>query len=141
MCIRDRSCAAPVMMLSVADARGIRHASLAVDGKPLELRSGTLHANYGRGIHALLPEGTDPAAAVTASIALELMGTQRLSIVPLGSSNDVQLNSNWAHPSFDGRFLPSEREVGANGFSARWRVSALASTAQQDLLQKNQKNT
>lgn len=129
------ACAAPVMMLSVSDARGIRQASLSVDGNPLELRSGTLHAGYVRGIHALLAKDTDPAAPVTAQIGLELLGTQRLAIVPLGSANEVRLTSNWAHPSFDGRFLPSDREVNTQGFSALWRVSSLASTAQQDLVQ------
>lgn len=45
------------------------------------------------------------------------------------------MDSGWPHPSFSGRFLPSEREVRADGFTARWRLSSLASTAQQDIAQ------
>lgn len=61
------------------------------------------------------------------------MGTERLAIVPLGGNTEVQMRSSWPHPSFAGRFLPSEREVKADGFNARWRLSALATTAQQDI--------
>ena len=38
-----------------------------------------------------------------------------------------------APPSFAGRFLPSEREVKKTGFSAQWRLSSLATTAQADI--------
>ena len=53
--------------------------------------------------------------------------------MPLGSNTEVQLESGWPHPSFTGRFLPSEREVRKNGFTAQWRLSSLATTAQQDI--------
>jgi inner membrane protein len=39
------------------------------------------------------------------------------------------MRSDWPHPSFGGRFLPASREVAADGFSARWSVSSLASPA------------
>ena len=43
------------------------------------------------------------------------------------------MTSSWPHPSFAGRFLPSEREVKKTGFSAQWRLSSLATTAQADI--------
>ena len=70
-----------------------------------------------------------------ADFQLELVGTESLSIVPMGSDTQVQLTSNWPHPSFGGQFLPVERKVTNKGFEASWRVSALASTAQQDVTQ------
>ncbi len=73
------------------------------------------------------------AEGFSATLDLELVGTERLSIVPLGSNTEVQLESGWPHPSFTGRFLPSEREVRKNGFTAQWRLSSLATTAQQDI--------
>ena len=57
---------------------------------------------------------------------LQLTGTERLAIAPTGEANTITLHSNWQHPSFGGRFLPREREVGADGFNARWEVSHLA---------------
>ena len=75
----------------------------------------------------------DQTNGLSATLELELVGTERLAIVPLGGNTEVQMGSSWPHPSFAGRFLPSEREVKPDGFNARWRLSALATTAQQDI--------
>ena len=127
-------CGAPILMLAVQDARGIRAAQVDVDGSAQVLRPGTFHPVYARGLHAALPEGLRHREGVlTAALDLELVGTERLAIVPLGGTTEGQMQSTWPHPSFAGRFLPSEREVGDGGFTARWRLSSLATTAQQDI--------
>lgn len=129
-------CGAPILMLGVGDARGIRTAQLTLGGQTLALKPGTFHPQYSRGLHATLPESVLGAPdGLAATLALELVGTERLSIVPLGSNTEVQLSSGWPHPSFTGRFLPSEREVRDDGFTAQWRLSSLATTAQQDIVQ------
>ncbi|PVY57956.1 MULTISPECIES: cell envelope integrity protein CreD [unclassified Simplicispira] len=127
-------CGAPILMLGVGDARGIRTAQLTLGGQTLALKPGTFHPQYSRGLHATLPESVIGATeGLAATLALELVGTERLSIVPLGSNTEVQLESGWPHPSFTGRFLPSERAVRDDGFTAQWRLSSLATTAQQDV--------
>ena len=129
-------CGAPILMLGVGDARGIRTAQLTLGGQTLALKPGTFHPQYSRGLHATLPESVLGAPdGLAATLDLELVGTERLSIVPLGSNTEVQLSSGWPHPSFTGRFLPSEREVRDDGFTAQWRLSSLATTAQQDIVQ------
>ena len=129
-------CGAPILMLGVGDARGIRTAQLTLGGQTLALKPGTFHPQYSRGLHATLPESVLSATdGLAATLDLELVGTERLSIVPLGSNTEVQLSSGWPHPSFTGRFLPSEREVRDDGFTAQWRLSSLATTAQQDIAQ------
>lgn len=60
------------------------------------------------------------------SFPLQLTGTTRLSIAPTGETNTIRLKSAWPHPNFGGRFLPRERSVGADGFTARWEISHLA---------------
>lgn len=127
-------CGAPILMLAVEDARGIRAAQLDVEGNAQSLKPGTFHPVYARGLHAALPEALrHREGTVAATLELELMGTERLAIVPLGGTTDVQMQSSWPHPSFAGRFLPAEREVTDSGFTARWRLSSLATTAQQDI--------
>ncbi|RYF64171.1 MAG: cell envelope integrity protein CreD, partial [Comamonadaceae bacterium] len=127
-------CGAPIVMMAVGDARGIRTAQLTMDNQTLALKPGTFHPTYSRGLHAALPESVrGKADGLTATLDLELVGTERLSIVPLGGSTEVQMTSSWPHPSFAGRFLPSEREVKKTGFSAQWRLSSLATTAQADI--------
>ena len=130
------NCGAPILMLAVSDARGIRQASLQANGQDMALKPGTFFGSYPKGVHAALPASmVDPAVPLSVELQVELVGTERLSMVPLGGATEVRLSSNWPHPSFDGRFLPSEREITERGFNATWRVSSLASTAQQDVAQ------
>lgn len=53
---------------------------------------------------------------------LKLQGSQNMSFIPLGSTTNVKLKSNWDTPSFDGSFLPDNREVTETGFTADWKV-------------------
>lgn len=129
-------CGAPIVMMAVGDARGIRTARLTLGGQALALKPGTFHPTYSRGLHAGLPESVrGKTDGLAATLELELVGTERLAIVPLGGNTEVQMTSSWPHPSFGGRFLPSEREVRSDGFSAQWRLSSLATTAQADIAQ------
>lgn len=125
-------CGTPILMMAVGDARGIRTAQLTLGEQTLPLRPGTFHPTYSRGLHAALPEAVrDQTNGLSATLELELVGTERLAMVPLGGNTEVQMGSSWPHPSFAGRFLPSEREVKADGFNARWRLSALQPGGQQ----------
>ena len=56
------------------------------------------------------------------SLDLSINGSTSLSMVPLGKSTLVELNSSWPSPSFDGTFLPDERTIDQEGFHASWEV-------------------
>ena len=53
---------------------------------------------------------------------MKLKGSQSLMLMPLGRTTDVTIRSDWPNPSFDGAFLPDQREVNADGFTAHWKV-------------------
>lgn len=53
---------------------------------------------------------------------LTLAGTEAFDFLPLATSTEVRLRSNWPHPGFARGLLPAEREVRADGFSATWRA-------------------
>jgi len=128
-------CEAPVMFVAVGDARGIRVATISVGGTALPVLPGTGHASHPRGFHAVIPAAIQSAGGVLqAEVALDLVGTADLAFAPVADTTTVALVSDWPHPSFAGRFLPNEREVTATGFSARWQLSALATSAPQELL-------
>lgn len=127
------NCGQPLLMLAVSDARGIRHAAAVVAGQSLTPKPGTLLGSHPRGVHVPLALNTPLGEPFQADITLELVGTEQLAIVPMGGDTQVSLTSNWPHPSFGGQFLPAEKKVTDQGFEAHWRVSALASTAQQML--------
>lgn len=56
------------------------------------------------------------------SISLKMNGSQGLYVVPIGKTTTAQVASDWASPSFDGNFLPENREITQQGFTADWKV-------------------
>lgn len=66
-------------------------------------------------------------------VILRIKGSQHLSIVPVARSNDISVSSDWEHPKFVGRYLPNNREIGEEGFQARWQVTDLATNLGIDL--------
>lgn len=130
-------CEPPQVFVAVGDARGIRLATVTANQLPLAILPGTGHGKLGRGFHAQLPAewvDSNSAAPLKLSVGLDLVGTGTLAFAPLGEITQLELRSDWPHPSFGGRFLPSKREVTAKGFNANWQLSALATTAPQELL-------
>jgi inner membrane protein len=125
----------PSVVLGVADVRGfVGTPNLKVDGRPLALESGTgAMADRMSGMHAILPKSETALPSSRSEMELTLAGTQSLGIAPLGDSNHIALHSAWPHPLFGGRFLPNDRKIGADGFSASWEISSLASAAQSQL--------
>lgn len=135
----QQSCADPVIWLGVADPRGIRRATVTLGGAELPVRAGTPAPNVPRGFQANWPvgaagRGVDGLASVAAIVSLDLVGTEELSFVPIGEQSSFKLTSDWPHPSFNGRFLPTTRTVNEQGFQAEWQLSALASRSGAELL-------
>jgi inner membrane protein len=133
----------PILALGLADVRGLQGTpQLTLAGAPARLLPRVPgvaeHSVLAQGVHAPLP-----AAALQAwqqrqplafELKLELVGQERLAIVPLADDTTAQLRSDWPHPSFGGEFLAVQREVRDNGFEARWSVSSLVSSARSQLL-------
>lgn len=56
------------------------------------------------------------------SFKLKLKGSNKLYFAPLGKETNINLKSTWANPSFKGAFIPDERNVTPEGFTAHWKV-------------------
>lgn len=133
---------APFALLSVTDLRGLDGSpTLTLGEQPLRFAQGVPEfadgAGPAQGIHAPLT-GSALAAwqkgeALPFKLKLALVGQQTLSMVPAAAETSAHITSPWAHPSFGGRFLASERSVTPEGFDARWRVSALVSSAREQM--------
>ncbi len=74
--------------------------------------------------------GPYPARAAGAALPfnykMSLVGTSSIQISPVGDQNDIQIRSNWRHPSFTAAWSPDERKISSDGFNASWRISSLA---------------
>ena len=97
-------------------------AQLAIGGRKLDLEPGTPFENQG-GIQAKLG---DPRGIAEVSLTMGLNGAGKMTFAPVGRQTQVTLTSDWPHPSFDGTFLPKNREVSAEGFKATWEIPHLA---------------
>jgi inner membrane protein len=132
----ERTCGDPVLWVGVADPRGIRTATVTMDGATLTARQGTPSASVPRGFQASWSAGgaLEARAPVSALVELDLAGTEDVSFTPLGEMSSVKLSSDWPHPSFNGRFLPAQRTITDQGFEAEWQLSALATRSGLELL-------
>ncbi len=109
----------------VEDVRGIRAAQMQWADQTLDLSATTGLGAHSGGVRSEL--GARAAQAGGAfNFSLQLRGTGRFSMVPLGEQSTLELQSSWPHPSFDGRFLPDTHDVTAAGFTASWSISGLA---------------
>lgn len=76
------------------------------------------------GIHARL-KGQMTGNTFNFNIPLKLSGSERIQVAPLGQLSKITMAGNWLNPSFQGRWLPTERDVNTKGFSATWEIPAL----------------
>lgn len=56
---------------------------------------------------------------------VSINGSTSLSFLPFGKETNVQINSTWESPSFEGSFLPDNRNINDSGFTATWKVLQL----------------
>ena len=116
------------MTFGVSDARGMRRPPVVVwNGRPAEVRpgSGQSWIQQGFSIEVDSVFGPNPKR-IPFDIDLELVGTNQLTMIPVGASTRAVMESDWPHPSFTGGFLPDTRNVGPKKFHAEWQLSRFA---------------
>ena len=117
------------LVLSISDPRGIKdtgnvdtgkvRARFAPGARGIATRSG-LHANLGS------VEELRKAGPVPFRFALDVTGTTRFDIAPVGDTSQITLASKWPHPSLVGAYLSDDRRILPEGFSASWRINQFA---------------
>lgn len=127
-------------VLALNDVTGLKEAAtLSLNGRdtlPFQPSSGVPGFNLS-GIHAKVgaapsvSSGDAPSQAFTFEANLHFTGSLSLNFAPAARETRVTLTSDWPHPNFSGAFLPVERTVTAEGFSAKWRVPHLARSVPQ----------
>ena len=116
------------LTIGISDLRGIEdQVILNWDNKNLNVEPGSrISELIYSGITVKLPNiETNINKSINFSFSLNLQGSQNLDFIPLGSTTNVKINSNWPYPSFNGNFLPDHRNVTETGFEADWKVLQL----------------
>ncbi|MET3115937.1 inner membrane protein [Undibacterium sp. GrIS 1.8] len=127
----------PYISLGLSDTRGLHNfPRLNWGGASYEFKQESKLRSLQTGLHAPLNvmELQTPET-IKFSLDLAIDGIERMSFVPIAKNNQISIASKWPHPQFGGRFLPSpkDRKIDQNGFSATWNISALSSSAQQQM--------
>ena len=111
-----------ILSMGIPDMRGINEkVSVSFNDTVAEFGPGIPTTNvFDEGISVRMPLGDEEVYDF--KIKLDLKGSQLLKFVPIGKETEVNLHSDWPHPSFDGAFLPDNYDVRKDGFNASWKV-------------------
>jgi len=125
----------PFLSVGISDIRGIENAlKLELSGQKLDFVPGSQVGWLGEGVHVTLPAlDTKQATELAFGFDLRLQGTGVLQILPVGKTSKVSLTADWPHPSFIGNYLPAQREITDQGFSANWQTSFFSTNLQEVL--------
>lgn len=115
------------LLFAISDFKGFAdNPSLQLGGQRAELTAEDLALGSDKALSCsvdlqqLLSGGT-----VDYRLTVPIKGSNHLYFLPVGRTTSVQLRSDCATPSFTGRYLPADREVTDQGFTAQWKVLAL----------------
>src|SRR6056297_34240 len=111
-----------VLCLEITDMRGINKSI------KIKLNDKKYNVNPGIPVKDLIHTGVHTPIEISEDTSwnydftLNLNGSESLNFTPVGKITKVNLKSDWTNPSFDGSFLPDDRNVDENGFTAEWKV-------------------
>ena len=114
------------LRFGLSDPRGLgANPRVNADGQPLRLQPGGASSG-GRGFFAWIDSAGLVSGPLTVDFAFDFRGNRSLSLAPQAGDTAWKVHSSWSSPSFGGAFLPTSRNVGANGFDATYRIGNLA---------------
>jgi inner membrane protein len=126
------------IIVGVSDARGaLADAILTTDGKTSTLVPAENTTNISIGgdqsehikltLFGTRVEGlAKPNAQFNVTSALRFSGAQRIAVLAYGKTTHLSVQGDGPSPGFDGGFLPVNRTVSSNGFTAEWSVPFIA---------------
>ncbi|MEL6536640.1 MAG: cell envelope integrity protein CreD, partial [Bacteroidota bacterium] len=80
---------------------------------------------YSSGFKVAAPLPVDHSESIPFQFQLDIRGSGELALIPMGKETTFQLTSPWPSPSFAGEYIPTERKITDEGFTAEWKVSYL----------------
>jgi len=115
--------------LGVADTQAINKVSkLTWGNRAVDFEPGTKITDLiASGFHAPIRLDNAVKNKLTLfSLKLNINGSEGFYFSPFGKTTNVEVSSDWPHPSFQGNVLPDSRDVSSTGFEAKWSIPHLA---------------
>jgi inner membrane protein len=110
------------VVAGITDPRGIKeNVVFSFNRNKVPARPGTMGSEvFKTGISA--PLAVNEGQKIDFNYRLYLNGSGLFSVLPMGMETQAVIRSEWAHPQFDGAFLPDHRRVSDSGFVADWKI-------------------
>lgn len=93
-----------------------------VNGKEHLFQTGIKkNPNLSSGLHCNIPLNPDKPA-LRFDMHLQFNASENLAFSPLAKTTNVTAKGEWPHVSFDGAFIPIEKNISDLGFEASWKI-------------------
>lgn len=112
--------------VGITDMKGIKEKiDIKINDSILAMRPGIpVHDLFGSGVSVPI-DLMQTKFPMSWSFTINLNGSSEIYFAPLAKETEVNLNSTWSNPAFDGAFLPDDKKIAETGFDAHWRVLEL----------------
>ena len=117
-----------LIAFGITDLRGINdQVSFSLNDTTIEMKPGVPVKNIMQSgisntfdIRKFQQEG-----GINFSAKVSVNGSENLQFFPIGETTEINLTSDWPHPSFNGSFLPDSHNITPQGFDANWKILQL----------------
>jgi inner membrane protein len=116
------------LSIGITDLRGIGNDSeIKINGVATDFKPGLYnHEVTDRGIHVPISfSDVSDKDKIHFSAKLILNGSSNIFFTPVGKVTETNIISSWPDPSFTGNFLPADKSISEDGFTATWSVNYL----------------
>ena len=114
------------LRFGISDPRGLgANPRVLADGTQLRLQPGG-GSSGGRGFFAWIDATPVAGKPLIVDFTYDFRGNEALSLAPQAGETRWTVKSSWPSPSFGGAFLPPDRTVSAQGFTARYSIGNLS---------------
>ena len=112
-----------IFSVGITDMRGIQeNIDITFNGKKYGVNPGLKTTDIASsGVSSIIPFSKS-GKTNSFSFRLNLNGSEQIKFIPVAEETNIEINSSWPSPSFNGAFLPTTSEVTINGFSATWKI-------------------
>ena len=115
------------LRFGVSDARGLSgNPVVRIGGRLLQLGPGGGTSLLSTGFYAPVDLNQINPARFSVDFRYLLRGNESFALAPRAGETRWTVTSPWSSPSFTGAFLPETRQVGEDGFKARYQIGNLA---------------
>jgi inner membrane protein len=127
------------IVLGIEDVKGVSIApKLNFAGVSIPLKmNGKLFTLFPNNLVADL-KLTDENFISSFHIAYELKGSKSFNYLPLANQTKLNITGKWGKPSFNGGFLPDDRDVQDSSFTAEWNIPSFARKLPQQWIGQSQ---